>query len=40
MAHYQRYLELATEPDPRVALWAREASNRTGIALESPEVTP
>ncbi len=44
LAHYQRYLELAAEPDERAALWAREASNRTGIALgstlESTEVTP
>jgi TolA-binding protein len=40
MAHYQRYLDLAAEPDERAALWAREASNRTGIALGSTEVTP
>lgn len=35
MAHYQRYLALAPVPDERAALWAREASNRTGIALET-----
>ena len=35
MAHYQRYLALAPVPDERAALWAREASSRTGIALET-----
>jgi tetratricopeptide (TPR) repeat protein len=40
MAHYRQYLALAAEPDPRAALWAREASNRTGIALETPEEAP
>ncbi len=40
MAHYRQYLALAAEPDPRAALWAREASNRSGIALETPQDAP
>jgi cellulose synthase operon protein C len=40
MTHYRQYLALAAAPDPRVALWAREASNRTGIALEDPPAAP
>lgn len=40
MTHYREYLALATQPDPRAALWAREASNRTGIELEIPQEMP
>lgn len=36
MAHYQRYLDLAAAPDPRVERWARETSNRTGLPLVTP----